>query len=114
MLRTYTFPVGAVQEFALAGAGLVVQLNAGKVQILKNGALVKALTLPAGARMRDYAEGILLYERGGEIHGLRVANGKDVLLRHGAHAQLEHNGLSYAVGTRVYSVAMVNVLAMMR
>jgi hypothetical protein len=34
-----------------------------------------------------------------------------VLLRHGSLAQLEHNGLTYAVGRRVYSVAMVNVNA---
>jgi hypothetical protein len=61
--------------------------------------------------MLDYAEGILLYKVGTAIRARRLSTGKDVLLRHGTFAQLEHNGLSYSVGRRVYSVAMVNVQA---
>jgi hypothetical protein len=110
--QTYKFPVGAVQEFALAGAGLVVQLTGGKVEI-RNGRVVRKLTLPAGARMLDYAEGILLYKLGTQIRGRRVATGRDALLRNATFATLEHNGLSYAFGRRVSSVAMVNVQAML-
>lgn len=108
--QSYIFPRGAV-ALALAGAGLVVQLPHGAVQIRKGPRLVRALTLTAGARMIDFAEGILLYAKGQEIHGVRVSDGKDVLLRKGEHAVLEPNGLSYTVGRFVYSVAMVNVLA---
>jgi hypothetical protein len=111
--QTYTFPPGAVQEFALGGIGLIVQLPGGRVEI-RRGASVKRLTLPPRARMLDYAEGILLYKLGTAIRGRRVSSGKDVLLRRGSHAVLEHNGLSYAAGKHVYSVAMVNVLAAFR
>jgi hypothetical protein len=61
--------------------------------------------------MLDYAEGILVYKRGTQIRARRVSTGKDVLLRRAAYAVLEHNGLSYAIGRRVSSVAMVNVQA---
>jgi hypothetical protein len=108
--QTYTFKPGAVQEFALAGAGLVVQLPAGKIEIRK-GNSVKKLAIPPSAHMHDFAESILLYKLGDQIRARRVASGKDVLLRHGSLAQLEHNGLTYAVGKKVYSVAMVNVNA---
>jgi hypothetical protein len=107
---TYTFPRGAVQEFALAEIGLVVQLAGGRIEIHK-GSAVTRLTIPARGRMVDFAQHLLLYTLGTQIRARRVSTGKDVLLRRGSFAQLEHNGLSYAVGNRVYSVAMVNVLA---
>ncbi|HKP18378.1 MAG TPA: hypothetical protein VJT84_07855 [Gaiellaceae bacterium] len=108
--RTYTFPVGAVKEFALSGVGLVVQLPGGKIEI-RNGSSVRTFSIPAQGRMLDYAEGILLYKIGTAIRARRLSTGKDVVLRHGTFGQLEHNGFSYAVGRRVYSVAMVNVQA---
>jgi hypothetical protein len=108
--QTYTFPVGAVKEFALAGIGLVVQLPGAKIEIRK-GATTKTHSIPAGGRMLDYAEGILLYRLGATIRAKRPATGKDVRLRTGTYAVLEHNGLSYAAGKHVYSVAMVNVHA---
>ena len=61
--------------------------------------------------MLDYAEGILLYRLGAQIRGRRISTGKDALLRRATFAALEHNGLSYALGRRVSSVAMVNVQA---
>ena len=109
--QTYTFAPGSVHEFALAGVGLVVQLTGGQVEIRRGASVVRTLRLPAGARMLDYAEGILLYKRGTQIRARRVSTGKDVLLRRAAYAVLEHNGLSYAIGRRVSSVAMVNVQA---
>jgi hypothetical protein len=108
--QTYTFAPGSVQEFALAGAGLIVQLTGGRVEI-RNGAAVKKVPLSAGARMLDYAEGILLYKVGAQIRARRVSSGKDALLRKATLAVLEHNGLTYALGRRVSSVAMVNVQA---
>jgi hypothetical protein len=110
--QTYTFRPGAVQEFALSGTGLVVQLPGGRVEI-HNSSSVKKLTIPAHARMLDFAENTLLYKLGNQIRARRVTTGKDVLLRRGTFAQLEHNGLSYATGRRVYSVAMANVLAVL-
>ena len=108
--QTYAFPPGAVQEFALAGAGLVVQLRGGRIEIHKGNA-VKKLAIPASGRMLDFAESIVLYRVGNLIHARRIGSGKDVVLRRASFATLEHNGLTYAVGRRVFSVAMVNVQA---
>lgn len=113
VLQTYTFPPGAVQEFALAGTGLVVQLPGGKVEI-RNGSSVRTVGLPPNARMLDFAEGIVLYKVGSHVRARRVSTGKDALLRNASLAVLEHNGLSYATGRKVASVAMVNVQAAIR
>ena len=94
-----------MQEFALAGVGLVVQLPRGKVEIRK-GASVQDGRLPAGARMLDYAEGILLYKLGTQIRARRVSTGKDAFLRYGTFGVLEHNGLTYAAGRTVSSIAL--------
>ena len=107
---TYTFPVGAVQEFALAGVGLVVQLRHGKVEIHR-GASVKTVQLPAAARMLDYQEGFVLYKLGKQIRARRVLNGKDAVIRHGTHGVLEHNGMSYAAGRKVSSIAWVTFIS---
>jgi hypothetical protein len=109
----YTFAPGSVQEFALAGVGLVVQLTRGRIEI-RRGAAVRRLTLPPGARMLDYAQGIVLYKLRGQIRGRAVASGKDVFLRKATFAVLEHNGLTYATGRRVSSVAMVFVTGAFR
>jgi hypothetical protein len=109
----YTFAPGSVQEFALAGVGLVVQLTGGRIEI-RRGAAVRRLTLPSGARMLDYAQGIVLYKLRGQIRGRAVASGRDVFLRNAAFAVLEHNGLTYALGRRVSSVAMVYVTGAFR
>jgi hypothetical protein len=107
-----TFPLGAV-AFRLAGVGLVVQLPGGAVQIRKGARLVRTLKLPAGAQMLDYAEGILVYSLGTQIRGVRLATGKDVLIRDTdgkpVLAQLEPGGLSYAIGRKVYSVSAAEV-----
>ena len=109
----YAFAPGSVQEFALAGVGLVVQLGGGRIEI-RRGAAVRRLTLPPGARMLDYAQGIVLYKLRGQVRGRAVASGKDVFLRSATFAVLEHNGLTYAAGRRVSSVAMVFVAAALR
>jgi hypothetical protein len=111
--QTYVFTPGSVQELALAGAGLIVQLSGGRIQI-RNGASVRKLAIPAAGRMLDYAEGILLYRLGAQIRGRRISTGKDALLRRATFAVLEHNGLSYATGRRVSSVAMARVQSAIR
>lgn len=114
ILQTSTFAPGSVQEFALAGVGLVVQLSGGRVEIRRGASVIRRLQLPAGARMLDYAEGILLYRLGIQIRARRVATGRDRLLRLARYAVLEHNGLTYSLVRRVSSVAMVNVQAALR
>jgi hypothetical protein len=109
---SFTFPVGAVQEFALAPYGLIVQLPGGRIEIRK-GTKVKRLTIPARARMLDFVDRLLLYELGDQIRLRHVVSGKDVLLRRGSFAALEHNGLSYAVGTHVYSIAWATVTSIL-
>ena len=111
--RTYTFAPGSVQEFALAGVGLVAQLHGGRVEI-RNGTAVRSLTLPAGARMLDYAEGILLYKVGPQIRARRVSTGKDSRLRTATFAVLEHNGLTYALGRRIEPFDMPTIRAIVR
>ena len=71
--QTYTFAPGSVQEFALAGVGLVVQLTGGRVEIRRGRLVVRRPRLPVGARMLDYAEGILLYRLGLQIRARRVS-----------------------------------------
>jgi hypothetical protein len=111
--QTYAFAPGSVQEFALAGVGLVVQLSGGRIEI-RNGASVRKLAIPAAGRMLDYAEGIVLYRLGAQIRGRRVSTGTDVPLRRATFAVLEHNGLSYAISRRVASVAMARVQSAIR
>jgi hypothetical protein len=112
--QSYEFPLGAT-AVKLGRDGIVVQLGGGKIEIRKGATLVKTLTLPAGGQMTDHAEGIVLYSLGTQLRAVRASSGKDVGLRtlptKPFLAQLEPNGLSYAIGKNVYSVAMVNVQA---
>ena len=103
---TYTFHVGAVQEFALTGVGLVVQLPRGKVEI-HNGSSVKTVALTSSAQMLDYQDGFILYRVGGQIRALRIATGKEAFIRFGTYAALESNGMSYASGRTVGSIPWV-------
>jgi len=107
---TYTFHVGAVQEFALAGAGLVVQLPRGKVEI-HNGSSVKTVALTSSAKMLDYQDGFILYSVGTQIRALRIATGKEAFVRFGTYAALEPNGMSYASGRKIGSIAWVTFTA---
>jgi hypothetical protein len=103
---TYTFHVGAVQEFALTGVGLVVELPRGKVEI-HNGSSVKTVALTTSAKMLDYQDGFILYKVGNQIRALRIATGKEAFIRFGTYAALESNGMSYASGRTVGSIAWV-------
>ncbi|MFN2468212.1 MAG: hypothetical protein ABR521_08825 [Gaiellaceae bacterium] len=104
-----------VKSIRLGGAGVLFELAGGAVELRRGAQLVRTLRLPAGASVLDYAEGILIYSLGTKVRGVRVGTAKDVLLRDTGRrpvvAALEPNGLSYAVGKRVFSVAMVRVTA---
>jgi len=96
---------GAVKAIALAPVGLIAQL-AGEVQI-RRPTTSSSVTLPAGARMIDFAEGRVLYARNGEIHSTKVSNGADTLLLKGSAAApviatQDTHGLGWAQGTSVH------------
>jgi hypothetical protein len=110
VLQTYRFRPGAVQEFALGGGGLVVQLPGGRIEV-QNGRHVHVFSIPPQAKMLDYAENTLLYRIGNTLHGRLLWSGKDGVLRHAKLGVLESNGLSYAAGNKVGSIAGVTVTA---
>jgi hypothetical protein len=111
VLQTYTFRPGAVQEFALGGRGLVVQLSGGKIEV-HNGARVQRFSIPAQAKMLDYAGNILLYRLGGTLRGRFLFSGKDRALRTVLLGAVETNGLSYAQVYRVGSIAWVTLTSL--
>lgn len=111
VLQTYTFRPGAVQEFALAGRGLVVQLPGGKIEV-HNGGRVQRFSIPARAKMLDYAGNILLYRLGGTLRGRFLFSGKDGTLRTALFGAVETSGLSYAQVYRVGSIAWVTLTSL--
>jgi hypothetical protein len=108
VLQTYVFRPGAVQEFALGGRGLVVQLPGGRIEV-HNGRRIQVFSIPAQAKMLDYAGNILLYKLGGNLRGRFLFSGKDGALRQATYGTVETNGLSYATGNKVGSIAWVTV-----
>ena len=111
VLQTYTFRPGAVQEFALGGRGLVVQLPGGKIEV-HNGGRVQRFSIPARAKMLDYAGNILLYRLGGTLRGRFLFSGKDGALRTALFGAVETSGLSYAQVYRVGSIAWVTLTSL--
>src|SRR5581483_9983361 len=108
VLQTYTFRPGSVQEFALGGRGLVVQLPGGRIEVHR-GASVHRFSISPGGTMLDYAGNVLLYRIGDALHGRFLWSGKDRVVRHGRLAVVETTGMSYAVGNRVSSIAWVTL-----
>jgi hypothetical protein len=108
VLQTYVFRPGAVQEFALGGRGLVVQLAGGRIEV-HNGRRIQVFSIPAQAKMLDYAGNILLYKLGRNLRGRFLFSGKDGALRQATYGSVETNGLSYATVNKVGSIAWVTV-----
>ena len=106
VMQTYTFRPGAVQQFALGGRGLVVQLPGGRIEV-HNGRRVRVFSIPRQAKMLDYAGNILLYKLGATLRGRFLFSGKDGALRRATFGAVETNGLSYAAGNKVGSIAWV-------
>lgn len=105
VVQTIPFPPGAVKAMSLAPAGLVAQVP-GAVQI-RNGAKTTTVNLPAGAVLRDYAEGRILYTKSGEAHAFRISDSHDTLLLKGGGATpavlptYDTHGLGWGRGTTV-------------
>ena len=102
---TVPYPPGAVKAIALAPIGLVVQLQA-SVEIRKP-TTSSSVTLPAGARMIDFAEGGILYALDGEVRSFKASNGADALLLKGSAAApviatQDTHGLGWARGNKVF------------
>jgi hypothetical protein len=72
VLRALTYAPGTVKSIQLAGVGPVVQVGR-EVQI--SGPLERAVLLPSGALMLDYAQGRVLYRRGRTVYTARVSSG---------------------------------------
>jgi hypothetical protein len=111
VVQTYTFRPGAVQEFALGGRGLVVELPGGRIEV-RNGSRVHLFSIPARGRMLDYAGGILLYKLGADLRGRLLFRGKDGALRTATFGAVETNGLSYALGNKVGSIAWITLTSL--
>jgi hypothetical protein len=111
VMQTYTFRPGAVQQFALGGRGLVVQLPGGRIEV-HNGRRVRVFSIPRQAKMLDYAGNILLYKLGATLRGRFLFSGKDGALRRATFGAVETNGFSYAVGTKVGSIAWVTLTSL--
>lgn len=105
VVTTYTYSPAAVTAVALAPAGVVVQDGA-SVQI-RNGAQVKTVPLPHGARMFGYGQGRIFYSLSGAIHALRVATNQDSLLvaarpgRSTVAAYAPAGGFAWSTGNQV-------------
>jgi hypothetical protein len=82
---TASYPAGAVKAIALAPTGLLVQL-AGSVERRTATGVTGTTTLPAGAKVIDFAEGHIVYTVGNQIRSRQPATGKDALLLIGAAA----------------------------
>jgi hypothetical protein len=106
--QTYTFRPGAVQEFALGRRGLVVQLPGGRIEV-HNASHVQAFSIPAQAKMLDYAGNILLYRLGATLRSRFLFSGTDGALRTAPLGAVETSGLSYALGDKVGSIAWVTL-----
>lgn len=102
---TESYPPGAVKAIALAPAGLIAQLS-GAVQVRTPGRSA-VVDLPAGAVMKDYAGGRILYALNGGIHAYTISNARDTLLLQSTNAALpivpayDTHGLGWAQGSRV-------------
>jgi hypothetical protein len=101
---TASYPAGAVKALALAPTGLIVQL-AGSVERRTPSGVTGTTTLPADARMVDFAEGHIVYMVGDQIRSRTAASGKDVLVLTGAAAKVptvatvDTHGFAWGRGT---------------
>jgi hypothetical protein len=103
VLRERPFDPGFVQAAVLTGPGMMLKTMEG-IEI-HNGASVRELPLPAGARFLGYSEGLLAYASGRQLRLLRVATATHTTFRtlpaSGFMSQFGRRGIGYATGERV-------------
>jgi hypothetical protein len=115
VVERHEYAAGALRAVRTSGSDLVVRTAAG-IDRWSSGART-GFSLPAGAALEDVVGGIVVYTRGGDVRGLRLSDGADVLLRSTgastARAQLESDsGLFVATGKSVvYALTWAQVQA---
>jgi len=104
VLRERSFNPGFVQAAVLTGPGMMLKTPEG-IEI-HNGASVRELALPAGARFLGYSEGLLAYANGRLLRLLRVPTATHTTFRTlpaaGFRAEFGRRGIGYATGRRVF------------
>jgi hypothetical protein len=97
-IREHAFDAG-VEDAVLAAVGLVAKTRAGLE--IRDGASVRTVDLPRGARFFGYSEGIVAYGSGRELRLRSLRSGADWRHRTLAprfHAALARRGLTWASG----------------
>ena len=116
IVEQHAYPAGVVKAVRTSGSDLVVRTNVG-LDRWSGGPNAQLLVLPPAATLQDVAGGIAVYTLRAAVRGLRLADGKDVLLHSAgvavAGAQLEvDSGLFVATGkTVVYPLTWSQVQA---
>jgi hypothetical protein len=105
VVEQHAYAAGVVKAVRTSGSDLVVRTNVG-LDRWSGGPRAQLLVLPPAAPLQDLASGIAVYTLGGQVRGLRLADGTDVLLSTSgspvAGAQLEvGSGLFVTVGKTV-------------
>jgi len=117
VVAEYPYAPGAVTALRLGLPGVLIQV--GSAVDARKGAAARSVQLRPGARMLDFAEGIVLYAKGPDLFGRKLSTGKEALFATPGPpgrgrtllAQLEPRGLSYAQGDRILWRAWVHVAA---
>lgn len=100
-----TLAPASVRELALRTDMLVVLTKAKTLEIYNanTGTFVRSWPVAAGARHLDVHSGVAIYAVGKDLHGLRLATGRDVVLvstrRAIVGAEVEAPGVVYAFNT---------------
>jgi hypothetical protein len=106
------YAAGDVRAIRYGSLGVVLQLP-GKIELRRTGAR-DDFPLAAGAQLLDYANGVIAYGRGGDVHAIRASDGRDVVVRSPGKpflARLGRNGLAVARGRTVSWVPWGEVTA---
>jgi len=106
------YGAGEVRAIRYGSLGVVLQLP-GEVELRRTGAR-EDFPLPPGAQLLDFANGVIAYGRGGDVHAIRVSDGQDVVVRSPGRpflARLGRNGLAIARGRTVSWVPWAEVTA---
>ena len=93
--REHRFARGVVKSFSVGSTRTVIGFEAG----VFNGG--RELRVPRGARLAGHYGDVAAYVHRGQVRGLRLTDGRDVLLARGTFARFGRRGLAYASGVTV-------------
>jgi hypothetical protein len=113
VLAHYTdYAAGDVHAIRYGSLGVVLELD-GKIELRRTDARDDFPLLPGG-HLLDYANGVIAYGRGADARAIRVADGKDVVVRSPGRpflARLGRRGLAVARGRTVSWVPWAELAA---